>query len=83
VAGGGGGPSAEKQLLDPHWEKKAGEVVAWSAPRSTAWWSTAAGACATARSIRRRARALHPRGAGGRRVASGRARCPFCPPTAS
>jgi ATP-dependent helicase HrpA len=27
----------KKQLLDPHWEKKAAEVWRWSAPRSTAW----------------------------------------------
>ena len=38
------GPPAEDQLLDPHWEKKAARWWRWSAPRSTASWSTAAGA---------------------------------------
>jgi ATP-dependent helicase HrpA len=40
----------KKQLLDPHWEKKAAQVWRWSAPRCTAWWSTAAAASPFARS---------------------------------
>jgi ATP-dependent helicase HrpA len=34
----------KKQLLDPHWEKKAAQVTALSAPRCTAWWCITTGA---------------------------------------
>jgi ATP-dependent helicase HrpA len=43
-----GGHLLKKQLLDPHWEKKAAEVTRWSGPRCTASSSTAGGAPITA-----------------------------------
>jgi ATP-dependent helicase HrpA len=63
-----GGHLLKKQLLDPHWEKKAAEVVALE--RATLYGMVVY----NGRRVNfgggpaRRARDLHPRGAGGRRV---------------
>jgi ATP-dependent helicase HrpA len=75
----------KKQLLDPHWEKKAARCRRWSAPRSTAWWSTTSGGWTTARSTRparARSSSAKPWWAICTRT-PGTASCPSWPPTAA
>jgi ATP-dependent helicase HrpA len=67
-AAGIAGHLLKKQLLEPHWEKKAGEVVALE--RATLYGIVVYNNRRVnfGRSTRGRARDLHPRGPGGRRV---------------
>ena len=77
-----GGHLLKKQLLDPHWEKKAAEVTALE--RATLYGIVVySGRRVNYRpgGPARGARDLHPRGAGGRR--SGTPSCRFWPPTRS